>query len=80
MVWVTLVHPIAQQACEEQGLSLHGIFPASERLNVAPGVIKHAYEAFYAASLVPQEQTLWPPFSEMPERVAALARFVRARG
>jgi hypothetical protein len=74
--WATLVHPYVQLGCERQGLDLVGILPASERLIVAPGVMKHAFEAVYAASLLPSEQVFWPPLTAMTDRVAALARFV----
>jgi len=77
--WATLTHPFTQRACARQDLDLVGISPVAERLVVGPGPVKYVCEALYAASLVPEEQTFWPPLSAMPERVAALARFIYGR-
>lgn len=75
--WSTLSTTAIQRSCERAGLWLCGLFPASERITVGPGVVKHAYEALYAAPLVSPEEIAWPPYSAMPARVAALASFVR---
>lgn len=77
--WATLAHPFVQRAVARQGLDLVGISPAAERRGVAPGAVKYVCEALYATSLLPEEQTFWPALADMPDRVAALARFIGRR-
>ena len=45
---------------------------------VAPGIVQHAFEAVYAISLVPDEQTHWPAPTSLSPRMAAVARFILA--
>jgi hypothetical protein len=74
--WATLRHPIGQRACERCGFRLVCIVPASDRVQVAPGVVQHAFEAVYAISLVPDEQTHRPASVSLSPRMAAVARFI----
>jgi GNAT superfamily N-acetyltransferase len=74
--WATLRHPVGQRACERCGFRLVGIVPASDRVQVAPGVVKHTFEAVYAISLVPDEQTSRPASAALSPRMAAVARFI----
>jgi GNAT superfamily N-acetyltransferase len=76
ITWVTLRHPFAQLAAERCGLHLVGIVPASDRVQVAPGVVQPAFEAMYALSLVPDEQTYWPAPASLSPHMAAVARFI----
>jgi GNAT superfamily N-acetyltransferase len=76
ITWVTLRHSFAQLASERCGLHLVGIVPASDRVQVAPGVVKPTFEAMYALSLVPDEQTYWPAPASLSPRMAAVARFI----
>jgi hypothetical protein len=57
--------PNAQMAFERAGFQIVGIIPASDRLMVAPGVIKRVYEAIYikvlaADVLRPQPESMTP--------------------
>ena len=72
----TLRHPVSQSIAEHSGFRLVGIFPGSDRVQVAPGVMKHTFEAMYAISLVPEEQTHRPPSASLSPRMAAVARFI----
>src|SRR5262249_31441844 len=72
----TLRHPVAQSLIEHSGFRLVGIFPGSDRVQVTPGVMKHTFEAMYAISLVPQEQTHRPALASLSPRMSAVARFV----
>jgi hypothetical protein len=74
--WATLRHPFAQRAFERCSFRLIGIVLASDRVQVAPGVMKHTFEAVYAISLVPDEQTYRPPSASLSPRMDALARFI----
>lgn len=77
--WSTLRHPAAQRAVERGGWQLWGLIPASERYRDG-GVDRGGFEALYGASLVPAEQSYWPPLDTLPPRLAALCRLVRDDG
>jgi hypothetical protein len=79
LCWADLREPSAQLACELSGFCLFGFFPASDRITVAPGAVRHGFHAVYGVSLVPPEQSHIPERSAMPPRVAALADFVLGR-
>jgi GNAT superfamily N-acetyltransferase len=72
----TLRHPVSQSIAERSGFRLVGIFPGSDRVQVAPGVMKHTFEAMYALSLVPEEQTHRPASASLSPRMAAVSRFI----
>src|SRR5262249_8600886 len=76
VAWATLRHPFAQLLAERCGFRLIGIAPASDRVQVTPGVVKHTFEAVYAISLVPEEQTHRPASAALAPRMDALARFI----
>jgi GNAT superfamily N-acetyltransferase len=72
----TLRHPFSQLIAERSGFRLAGIFPGSDRAQVAPGVMKHTFEALYAISLVPEDQTHRPASASLSSRMAPVARFI----
>jgi GNAT superfamily N-acetyltransferase len=76
IAWGTLRHRLAQRTAERSGYRLVGVVPGSDRVQLAPGVMKHVFEAVYAISLVPDEQTFGPPFTSMSPRIASVARFI----
>ena len=76
VAWVTLRHRFPQHVAERAGYRLVGIVPGSDRVQLAPGVVKHVCEAVYAISLVTEERTFRPPSASLSPRMAALARFI----
>lgn len=66
----TLKIPHMQLALERAGYKLLGFAPGYDREMVAPGVVKRVYEAFYAKSLVPEEELLRPD----PANLTPIAR------
>lgn len=72
----TLRDPYRQMAAERSGFRLVGILPAAGLQAVDGGGVKHTFEALYALSLVPPEQSYRPPAAEMDPGVAVLADFV----
>jgi len=72
----TLRHPVGQLTAERSGFRLVGVFPGSDRVQVAPGVMKLTFEAMYAISLVPEGQTHPPVFASLSPRTAEVARFI----
>src|SRR5262249_3201369 len=76
VAWATLRHSFAQLLAERCGFHLVGIVPASDRVQVTPGVVKHTFEAVYALSLVPDEQKHRPAAASLSPRMAAVARFI----
>ncbi|MCX4240046.1 GNAT family N-acetyltransferase [Paraliomyxa miuraensis] len=79
LCWVDLRERSGQLACERSGLRLLGFYPASDRITVAPGVVRHGFHAIYGASQVSPERSHVPARSAMSPRVAALADFVLGR-
>ena len=76
VAWATLRHSFAQLMAERCGFRLIGIVPASDRVQIRPGVVKHTFEAVYAISLVPDEQTHRPASASLSPHMAAVARFI----
>jgi hypothetical protein len=70
--FATLQHPYSQMMSESAGFQLVGIIPASDRLMVAPGVVKHVYEAVYVKVLAPDTDVLRPRAENLTPRVKAL--------
>lgn len=70
--FATLQHPFTQMAAEKYGFRLIGIVPASDRLMVAPGVVKHVYEAVYVKVLASPTDVLRPSAENLTPRVKAL--------
>lgn len=68
----TLKDPYVQQALERAGYQLLGFFPGRDREEVAPGVVKRAYQAVYAKLLVPADQVQWPDPKNMTPQSKAL--------
>lgn len=76
VVMATLQDPYRQMAAERSGFRLVGILPAAGLRAVDGNSVKHSFEALYALSLVPPEQSYIPPSAEMAPDLAALADFV----
>lgn len=70
--FASLQHPYSQMASERAGFQLVGIIPASDRLMVAPGVVKHVYEAVYVKLLASDTEVLRPLAENLTPRVKAL--------
>lgn len=70
--FATLQHPYSQMMSESAGFQLVGIIPASDRLMVAPGVVKHVYEAIYVKLLASDNDVLSPLAENLTPRVKAL--------
>jgi hypothetical protein len=70
--FATLEHPYTQMAAEKCNFQLVGIVPASDRLMVAPGLIKHVYEAVYVRLLASPAEILRPQPENLTPRVKAL--------
>jgi hypothetical protein len=70
--FATLQHPATQIGAEKYGYQLIGIVPASDRLMVAPGVVKHVYEAVYVKVLASPDDLLRPSPENLTPRVKAL--------
>ena len=68
----TLKIPNMQLALERAGYQLLGFAPGYDREMVAPGVVKRAYEAFYAKVLVPDEDLLRPDPKNLSPKAKAL--------
>ena len=70
--------PNAQMVFERAGFRIVGIVPASDRLMVAPGVIKRVYEAMYVKVLAADADVLRPQAESMSPRTKALYDFLFA--
>jgi hypothetical protein len=76
---ITLKVSNMQMAMERAGFQIIGIVPASDRLMVAPGVIKRVYEAIYAKVLAADADVLRPQPQNLTPRTKALFDFLFAR-
>jgi hypothetical protein len=74
--FATLQHPYSQMAAEKTGFQLIGVAPASDRMAIAPGVVKHVYEAIYAKVLAPESDVLRPLAENLTPRTKALFDFL----
>jgi len=70
--------PNMQMVLERAGFQIIGIIPASDRLMVAPGVIKRVYEAIYVKVLAADTDVLRPQSQSMTPRTKALYDFLFA--
>ena len=70
--------PNMQMVLERAGFQIVGIVPASDRLMVAPGVIKRVYEAYYIKVLAADADVLRPQPESMTPRTKALYDFLFA--
>jgi hypothetical protein len=70
--------PNMQMVLEKAGFQIIGIVPASDRLMVAPGVIKRVYEAIYVKVLAADADVLRPQPESMTPRTKALYDFLFA--
>jgi hypothetical protein len=70
--------PNMQMVLERAGFQVVGIVPASDRLMVAPGVIKRVYEAIYVKVLAADADVLRPQCEGMTPRTKALYDFLFA--
>lgn len=70
--------PNMQRVLESAGFQIVGIFPGSDRLMVAPGVIKRVYEAIYVKLLAADAELLRPSPESMTPRTKALYDFLFA--
>jgi hypothetical protein len=70
--------PNTQIVFERAGFQIVGIVPASDRLMVAPGVIKRVYEAMYVKVLATDADVLRPQVASMTPRTKALYDFLFA--
>ena len=70
--------PNMQMVLERAGFQIVGIVPASDRLIVAPGVIKRVYEAVYVKVLAADADVLRPQPESMTPRTKALYDFLFA--
>ena len=70
--------PNMQMVLERAGFQIIGIVPASDRLMVAPGVIKRVYEAIYVKVLAADAEILRPQAESMTPRTKALYDFLFA--
>ena len=68
----TLKVPHMQQALERAGYQLLGFAPGYDREEVAPGVIKRVYEAYYAKVLVDEGELLRPDPKNLTPKAKAL--------
>lgn len=74
--YVTLRIPQAQAVAEAAGYQLVGIIPASERVMVAPGIIKHMHEAIYAKVLQNDRELLRVEVNHLTPQTKALFEFL----
>ncbi len=74
----TLRIPHVQAVAETAGFRIVGILPASDRVMVAPGVVKHAYEAIYAKVLAADPDVLSPQSESLTPRTKAVFDFLFA--
>jgi len=70
--------PNMQPVLERAGFQIVGIIPASDRLMVAPGVIKRVYEAVYVKVLAADADVLRPQYEGMTPKAKALYDFLFA--
>ena len=70
--YATLQHRYTQMIAEKYRFQLIGIVPASDRLVVEPGVVKHVYEAAYVKVLASPADILRPSPENLTPRVKAL--------
>ena len=70
--------PNSQKVFERAGFQIVGIVPASDRLMVAPGVIKRVYEVVYVKVLAADAEILRPQAESMTPRTKALYDFLFA--
>jgi len=70
--------PNMQMVFERAGFQIVGIVPASDRLMVAPGVVKRVYEAMYVKVLAADADVLRPQAESMTPRTKALYDFLFA--
>src|SRR5262245_41224954 len=70
--------PNMQRVMERAGFQIVGIVPASDRLMVAPGVIKRVHEAYYVKVLAADAEILRPQVESMTPRTKALYDFLFA--
>lgn len=70
--------PNMQMVLERAGFQIVGIIPASDRLMVAPEVIKRVYEAIYVKVLADDAEILRPQAESMTPRTRALYDFLFA--
>jgi hypothetical protein len=70
--------PNMQIVLERAGFQIVGIVPASDRLMVAPGVIKRVYEAIYIKVLAADADIIRPQPESMTPRTKALYDFLFA--
>lgn len=68
----TLKVPHMQQALERAGYQLLGFAPGYDREEVAPGVVKRVYEAFYAKVLVGEAELHRPDPQNLTPKARAL--------
>jgi hypothetical protein len=74
--YVTLRIPQAQAVAEAAGYGLVGILPASDRVLVAAGVIKHMHEAIYAKVLKEDSDLLLVKAEHLTPQTKALFEFL----
>jgi hypothetical protein len=72
----TLRIPQTQAVAEAAGFQLVGIMPASDRIIVAPGVVKHMYEGIYAKVLVNPSDMLALQDESLTPKTKALFEFL----
>jgi hypothetical protein len=79
--YVTLRIPQAQAVAEAAGYGLVGILPASDRVMVAPGIIKHMHEAIYTKVLATDDNILGVQAEYLTPQTKTLFEFLfRTRG
>jgi hypothetical protein len=72
----TLRIPQTQAVAEAAGFRLVGIMPASDRIVVAPGVVKHMYEGIYIKVLVSDSDMLGLQDESLTPKTKALFDFL----
>ena len=68
--------PNMQGTLERGGFRIVGIFPASDRMMVEPGIAKRVYEAIYVKVLASDEDILLPRPESMTPKTKALYDFL----
>jgi N-acetylglutamate synthase-like GNAT family acetyltransferase len=68
--------PNMQGILERAGFRIVGIFPASDRMIVEPGITKRVYEAIYVKVLVSDEHIVLPRPESMTPKTKALYDFL----
>ena len=61
-----------QKAFEHAGYKLLGFAPGHDKEEVAPGVVKRVFEAYYAKILVPHDELLVPDIKNLTPQTLAL--------